>query len=473
MSNISGLTEAYASIYGQTSPQVLNEETVERVEETVIQDTIRELDDSEWEVLGALYDSLLESGNFSHEEALTICEKKKSEMEKGEKEEKDEKEEKGEKESDDESEDAGEDQEDKYPKKSGKKSKDYDGDGEVEDETDEYAGVKDKAIKKAMKKEEVELGEDAAYDRNRKRAAQRAQARNEARARGQTGSVPGVGYVSPRPERATYTDSAGVVRHHTGARMPNKEEVEYVDEDSRRMSNSQRTARVRQNIKAFGSNFTPPNNYDPDANRGQGEVLTHKQIEKKRRKGLRQEEVEYVDEKTAMAKRGHDETAIRNKIAKSTGGGEAADRASALEKKSTFGDAKKAKQRQDLAKAQRGDFRKTVSSNPGLHGYGHKSNDPKVKALQSARGAQRGVVTPKERKDLNMGYDPTEYSTDELQIINEVLPALAAAAGRALASGAVRSAVGNVAKNAAKEKVKQAGVNVVRNALGGNNSEDA
>jgi len=73
--------------------------------------------------------------------------------------------------------------------------------------------------------EEVEqLDEDAAYDRNRKRAAQRAQARNEARARGQTGSVPGVGYVSPRPERATYTDSAGVVRHHTGARMPKKED---------------------------------------------------------------------------------------------------------------------------------------------------------------------------------------------------------------------------------------------------------
>jgi len=58
---------------------------------------------------------------------------------------------------------------------------------------------------------------------------------------------------------------------------------------------------------------------------------------------------ESFDEATAMAKRGHDETAIRNKIAKSTGGGEAADRASALEKKSTFGDAKKAirKQRQD------------------------------------------------------------------------------------------------------------------------------
>ena len=75
-----------------------------------------------------------------------------------------------------------------------------------------------------------------------------------------------------------------------------REEVEYVEEDSRRMSNKQHTQRVRQNIKAFGSNFTPPNNYDPDANRGQGEVLTRKQIEKKRRKALRQEGVDQVDE---------------------------------------------------------------------------------------------------------------------------------------------------------------------------------
>ncbi|UYA57676.1 hypothetical protein SCREM1_219 [Synechococcus phage S-CREM1] len=53
--------------------------------------------------------------------------------------------------------DAGEDQEHKYTKKSGKKSKDYDGDGTVEDETDEYAGVKDRAIKKAMKKENIDF----------------------------------------------------------------------------------------------------------------------------------------------------------------------------------------------------------------------------------------------------------------------------------------------------------------------------
>ena len=75
-----------------------------------------------------------------------------------------------------------------------------------------------------------------------------------------------------------------------------REEVEYVEEDSRRTSNKQHTKRVRQNIKAFGSNYTPPNNYDPDANRGKGEVVTRKQIEKKRRKALRQEEVIYETE---------------------------------------------------------------------------------------------------------------------------------------------------------------------------------
>ena len=51
----------------------------------------------------------------------------------------------------------GEDYGEKYEKnykKSGKKSKDYDGDGEVEDEADEYAGVKDKSIRKAMGKDE-------------------------------------------------------------------------------------------------------------------------------------------------------------------------------------------------------------------------------------------------------------------------------------------------------------------------------
>ena len=108
-----------------------------------------------------------------------------------------------------------------------------------------------------------------------------------------------------------------------------------------------------------------------------------------------------VDEATAMAKRGYDEAPIRQKIAKSTGGGKSADRATALENQPTYGNSKKAKQRQDLARKQRGDFRKTTSSSPGLHGYGHKSDDPKVKAKQAARGAQRGALTPAEKKQFN------------------------------------------------------------------------
>ena len=63
------------------------------------------------------------------------------------------------------------------------------------------------------------LGEAmSSYDKNRKRAAQRAADRNAARAAGKTGVVPGVGYVSPRPERETYVDSAGVTRHKSGAK---------------------------------------------------------------------------------------------------------------------------------------------------------------------------------------------------------------------------------------------------------------
>ena len=76
--------------------------------------------------------------------------------------------------------------------------------------------------------EDVEqVKEDAKYDRNRKRAAQRAAARNAARDAGQTGAVPGVGYVTPRRESETYVDSAGTTRHKSGAKM---EEVEHLDE---------------------------------------------------------------------------------------------------------------------------------------------------------------------------------------------------------------------------------------------------
>jgi hypothetical protein len=122
-----------------------------------------------------------------------------------------------------------------------------------------------------------------------------------------------------------------------------------------------------------------------------------------------QELYDVVMEATAMAKRGYDETKLRQRA----GGGEAADRATSLENRPTYGDANKAKQRQNYARAQRGDFRKTASSNPGLHGYAHKSDDPKVKAKQAARGAQRGALTPNEKKNLNMGMEMIGNSLEE------------------------------------------------------------
>ena len=58
-------------------------------------------------------------------------------------------------------------------------------------------------------------------------------------------------------------------------------------------------ARIRGNIKSFGSNYTPPRDWDQSANRGQGAVLNAKQKEKQRRKGLAKgamgEEVDLYD----------------------------------------------------------------------------------------------------------------------------------------------------------------------------------
>ena len=114
-----------------------------------------------------------------------------------------------------------------------------------------------------------------------------------------------------------------------------------------------------------------------------------------------------IGEATAMSKRGLDEPAIRNQIASQTRGGESADRATKLADRETYGDKKKKEGREKLARKQRGDFRDTNSSDPGLRGYGHQSSDPAVKAKQDARGNQRAraALTPNERKQLNMEFD--------------------------------------------------------------------
>lgn len=154
---------------------------------------------------------------------------------------------------------------------------------------------------------------------------------------------------------------------------------------------------------------------------------------------LNEEEIDelytVVIEATAMAKRGYNEAPIRNKIAANTQGGAAADRAKALADKPTYGASGTNPQaRQRYARSQMGTHRQTTSSNPGLHGYAHKSNDPAVKAKQAARGAQRGsaTLTPNEKKQFNReefdnwvnslveeGYDLSEYTWDEMLNIYE------------------------------------------------------
>ena len=112
---------------------------------------------------------------------------------------------------------------------------------------------------------------------------------------------------------------------------------------------------------------------------------------------------DHMDEATAMAKRGYDEVPIRNKIASQTRGGEFADKAGKLADRETYGNTKKKAGRENLARKQRGTFRDTNSSSPGLRGYGHQSSDPAVKAKQDARGNQRAraALTPNERKQYN------------------------------------------------------------------------
>jgi hypothetical protein len=83
-----------------------------------------------------------------------------------------------------------------------------------------YIGTGNKAERRAgTYKEAFEAWLDEAmsnYEKNRKRAAQRAAARNAARDQGKTGAVPGVGYVTPRRERETWTDESGKTRHAKG-----------------------------------------------------------------------------------------------------------------------------------------------------------------------------------------------------------------------------------------------------------------
>ena len=156
------------------------------------------------------------------------------------------------------------------------------------------------------------------------------------------------------------------------------------------------------------------NNYPPYDKVTRGDVIAGA-LDRDQEGGKKKKKVKEIDEATAMAKRGYDETEIRNRIAKSTGGGESADRATELENRPTFGDKSKQASREKLARTQRGDFRRTNSSDYGLRLGAHKSDDPAVKAKQAARGKQRSALTPREKKMLNReAYETYEFVTSYL-----------------------------------------------------------
>ena len=58
----------------------------------------------------------------------------------------------------------------------------------------------------------------------------------------------------------------------------------YLQESTELDESGKNDARIRENIKSFGSNYTPPRDWDQSANRGKGAVLNAKQKEKQRRK---------------------------------------------------------------------------------------------------------------------------------------------------------------------------------------------
>lgn len=158
---------------------------------------------------------------------------------------------------------------------------------------------------KAVHEEEVEVDEAmSSYDRNRKRAAQRAADRNAARAAGKTGAVPGVGYVSPRKEKESYVDSAGTTRHKSGAKMegldPVGKEDGDVNNDGKKDSTDSYLMKRRKAIgKAIKSKMSEGvRDMDPE----KGTAERKARLEKKRGMKMddhpeyKKEEVENIDE---------------------------------------------------------------------------------------------------------------------------------------------------------------------------------
>ena len=162
-----------------------------------------------------------------------------------------------------------------------KAAKDYDGDGEVESGKDEYFGSRDKAIKKAMgKKGKCEkCGKDPCEcDKDVSEAIDAKGAARMDAAKGKKKETQD--QIDKRLMLGKYSPA---VRY---GKMK-KEEFQQIDE----MGKSDAGVRSRMKI----SGYEPPTNWDKDANRGKGATVSPKQVEKRRRKSLRQEEVTFSE----------------------------------------------------------------------------------------------------------------------------------------------------------------------------------
>ena len=138
----------------------------------------------------------------------------------------------------------------------------------------------------------------SSYDKNRKRAAQRAADRNAARAAGKTGVVPGVGYVTPNKERETYTDSKGTVRHKSGAK---NEEVEVEGYEPMTPAREKRVS--RQSDKAYAKEVVAARHgKEKEANK-QMQRRIAMQDPKGRKASLRKEDVSMTPQELQLQKK--------------------------------------------------------------------------------------------------------------------------------------------------------------------------
>jgi len=89
--------------------------------------------------------------------------------------------------------------------------------------------------------------------------------------------------------KAAVQYAAGEVKRKVKEKLRKEE---YLDETGKN------DARIRDNIRTFKNSkieYTPPRNWDPEANRGKGATVSPKQAEKRRRKALRSEEFDAFD----------------------------------------------------------------------------------------------------------------------------------------------------------------------------------